>query len=122
MKHRTAQGKMIDMATLRAKNESVRAVGNMNVNSKGDIIDSHDNVIDDVTRRVNQHYMNSVQQRMAQSQQAQQTQQAQTPVTPAAPTPAPHASTKNTKVKPKIDEDIFTPPDDIDDDVPNPKK
>jgi hypothetical protein len=114
MKHRTAQGKMIDMATLRAKNEKTRAVGNMNVNSKGDIIDSNDNVINDVTKRVNQHYMNSVQHR-AQSAPAS----AQAPQAPVAE----QADIKNAKIRPPTDEvDIFTPPADIDDDVPNPKK
>jgi len=36
--YRTMQGKMIDMDRLRAANEDVRAVGNMNVNAKGDVI------------------------------------------------------------------------------------
>lgn len=56
-KRRTAQGKMIDMDALRAKNEHVRAVGNMHVNARGDIIDAHGKVINDSTKRVNEHYM-----------------------------------------------------------------
>ena len=55
--HRSAQGKMIDMDALRSKNEDVRAVGNMNVNARGDIIDSHGQVINDNTKRVNEYYM-----------------------------------------------------------------
>jgi hypothetical protein len=55
--HRSAQGKMVDMDALLSRNEHVRAVGNMNVNARGDIIDSHDNVINDNTKRVNQYYM-----------------------------------------------------------------
>lgn len=58
--HRTALGKMIDMDALRAKNERVRAVGNMNVNARGDVIDANDRVINDSTKRVNEQYMKSV--------------------------------------------------------------
>ena len=36
--YRTMQGKMVDIEKLRAANESVRAVGNMNVNAKGDVL------------------------------------------------------------------------------------
>lgn len=60
-KHLTAMGKQIDMAALRAKNEMVRAVGNMNVNARGDIIDSHNNVINDSNKRVNVMYQKTMQ-------------------------------------------------------------
>jgi hypothetical protein len=36
--YRTMQGKMVDIEKLRAANESVQAVGNMNVNARGDIL------------------------------------------------------------------------------------
>ena len=39
--YRSAQGKMVDMSVLAAKNEKVRAVGNMNVNARGDVIDEN---------------------------------------------------------------------------------
>lgn len=58
--HKTALGKSIDMDALRAKNERVRAVGNMNVNARGDVIDAHDRIINDATKRVNEQYMKSV--------------------------------------------------------------
>ena len=57
---RTAQGKMIDMATLAAKNEKVRAVGNMNVNARGDVLDDQNNVVNNNSNRVNAHYLNTV--------------------------------------------------------------
>lgn len=63
---RTAQGKMLDMAALAAKNEKVRAVGNMNVNARGDILDSQNKVIKDNTRRVNANYNKTVQPRQTQ--------------------------------------------------------
>ena len=36
--YRTMQGRMIDIEKLRGSNEDVRAVGNMNVNARGDIL------------------------------------------------------------------------------------
>ena len=36
--YRTMQGRMVDIEKLRAANESVRSVGNMNVNARGDIL------------------------------------------------------------------------------------
>lgn len=54
--YRSAQGKMVDMSVLAAKNEKVRAVGNMNVNARGDVIDENNNIIKDNTKRVKNSY------------------------------------------------------------------
>ena len=37
--YRSAQGKTVDIGALMLQNETVRAVGNMNVNARGDRID-----------------------------------------------------------------------------------
>jgi len=54
--YRTSRGKVLDMGSLRLKNEHVRAVGNMSVNARGDRIDAQGKVIDSksqqVTRRI----------------------------------------------------------------------
>lgn len=55
-KYTTAMGKSVDMAALALKNEKIRAVGNMNVNARGDIIGSDNQIINDVTKRVNSLY------------------------------------------------------------------
>lgn len=60
MKHKTALGKPIDMASLIAKNERVRAVGNMGVNARGDVIDSNGNIVKPATHRVNERYSKTV--------------------------------------------------------------
>lgn len=39
--YRTAGGKMVDMESIAAKNQNVRAVGNMNCNARGDLLDEH---------------------------------------------------------------------------------
>ena len=48
--YRTMQGKMIDMDRLRAANEDVRAVGNMNVNAKGDVIGPGGKIIQEIQK------------------------------------------------------------------------
>lgn len=58
--HKSAQGKQIDMAALASQNERVRAVGNMNVNARGDILDSNNRVIQDATKRVKSTYTKTV--------------------------------------------------------------
>jgi uncharacterized membrane protein YukC len=53
-------GKAVDMSALTAQHEKTRAVGNMNVNARGDIVDSYNRVIQDNTKRVKTTYNNSV--------------------------------------------------------------
>ena len=36
--YRTMQGRMVDIEKIRAANEDTRAIGNMNVNAKGDVL------------------------------------------------------------------------------------
>lgn len=54
--YKTAQGKTIDMGKLMLQNEQVRAVGNMNVNARGDLLDSQNRVITSKNRQVNRQY------------------------------------------------------------------
>lgn len=63
--HRSALGRPVDMGQLAAKNESVRAVGNMKVNARGDTIDSHGKVIVPVTKKVGDAYQRTVANRAA---------------------------------------------------------
>lgn len=57
--HKSAMGKAIDMSAIRARNENVRAVGNMQVNARGDTIDKTNKVTDRVGQRVNRVYSKS---------------------------------------------------------------
>ena len=54
--YRSAMGKPVDLGALLLQNENVRAVGNMNVNARGDIIDSANRVIEPKNRQVQRHY------------------------------------------------------------------
>ena len=58
--HKTAMGKAVDMSSLASRHEKTRAVGNMNVNARGDILDSHNRVIQDNTKRVTTSYNTTV--------------------------------------------------------------
>lgn len=60
MLRRTAQGKMIDINALIAKNEKTRAVGNMKANARGDIIDSQGRIVKTVNERVSETYSKTV--------------------------------------------------------------
>jgi hypothetical protein len=54
--YKTAQGKTVDMGQLSLQNEKVRAVGNMKVNARGDMIDDMNRVISSKTDQVNKQY------------------------------------------------------------------
>lgn len=59
-KFHTAMGRELDMSALASKNERVRAVGNMNVNARGDVLDSQNQIIEDNNTRVNNIYNKTV--------------------------------------------------------------
>ena len=49
--YKTAQGKRVDIAALASQNETVRAVGNMKVNARGDTIDGFGKVVVPATQQ-----------------------------------------------------------------------
>jgi hypothetical protein len=53
--YRTAQGRIVDLGALQAQNEHVRAVGNMQVNARGDRIDANGQVISTRSQQVNRN-------------------------------------------------------------------
>jgi len=50
--YRSAQGKSVDLGTIMLQNEHVRAVGNMNVNARGDRLDSNNQVLETKPRQI----------------------------------------------------------------------
>lgn len=58
--YRTAQGKMLDMGQLALQNETVRAVGNMGVNARGDVIGDDNRVIKSRGNTVSEHYKKQI--------------------------------------------------------------
>lgn len=65
-KYSTAQGKTVDLGALALRNESVRAVGNMSVNARGDIIDAMDNPIEPRAAQARRNYDRQVSTRPTQ--------------------------------------------------------
>lgn len=54
--YRTAQGKIVDLGALQLQNENVRAVGNMNVNARGDLVDHNNRSLSRRTQQVSKQY------------------------------------------------------------------
>lgn len=52
----TATGKALDMGSLILQNENVRAVGNMKVNARGDLVDDMNRVVEPKNQEVNRQY------------------------------------------------------------------
>lgn len=54
--YRSANGKVVDMGALRLKNERTRAVGNMKVNARGDMVNEKNQVIRQKNEQVKNQY------------------------------------------------------------------
>jgi len=54
--YRTMQGRMVDIEKLRAANESVQAVGNMNVNARGDVLGPGGNIVNSKENVIKKYY------------------------------------------------------------------
>ena len=66
--YRTAQGKVVDIGALQLKNEEVRAVGNIPVNARGDLIDSNNRPIDTKNQQLTRQYNKQVSRNVSNSQ------------------------------------------------------
>lgn len=58
--YKSAMGRVVDMGALMLENENTRAVGNMNVNARGDVLDSDNRVVETKNRQVSKHYQRQV--------------------------------------------------------------
>jgi hypothetical protein len=58
--YRTAQGKIVDLGAIQLQNENVRAVGNMNVNARGDLVDHNNRSMSRRTQQVSKQYNRQV--------------------------------------------------------------
>ena len=54
--YRTMQGRMVDIEKLRSANESTLAVGNMNVNARGDVLGSSGQVVTSKAEVIKKYY------------------------------------------------------------------
>lgn len=113
--YRSSRGKTVDMGALMLQNEQVRAVGNMDVNARGDRIDANGKVIDaknrQIQRQVQRQTSAAPTENFSSTQAVRQAQAAKAvldmPTAPTAPTvadlipgmdtPAPVAATESTQ-------------------------
>ena len=58
--YRSAQGKIVDLGALLLQNENTRAVGNMRVNARGDVLDSNNRSVVSRNQQVNKQYNRQV--------------------------------------------------------------
>lgn len=58
--YRTAQGRQIDLGSLQLQYENIRAVGNMGVNSRGDLLDADNRPISTRNQQVAKQYQRQV--------------------------------------------------------------
>jgi hypothetical protein len=54
--YKSAMGKPVDMGALMLQNEQIRAVGNMNINARGDVLDSQNRVIESRNKTAQRQY------------------------------------------------------------------
>ena len=54
--YKSAMGKTVDMGSLLLQNERVRAVGNMNVNARGDRLDSNNEIVEPKNQQAQRRY------------------------------------------------------------------
>ena len=94
--YRSMQGRMIDIEKLRTTNEDVRAVGNMNVNARGDVLGVGGKVATSKAQVI-QKYYEAPKGRVADTP----TRARPVPVKKTPPAPQPVAS-KPTKVAPQV--------------------
>ena len=88
--YRTAQGKIVDLGALQLQNEHVRAVGNMPVNARGDLLDSQNRPIDSRNQQVARQYRKQVSNvQDAPVYSSRQRTAAPTAAAPTAAAPAP---------------------------------
>ena len=62
--YQSANGKKVDMGALRLQNEKVRAVGNMRVNARGDVINDSNEIIRTRNEQVGKQYQKQTRQQL----------------------------------------------------------
>ena len=59
--YKSSRGKTVDMGALRLKNEKERAVGNMNVNARGDAVNDKNQPVESKPQQVHRQYQQQIQ-------------------------------------------------------------
>ena len=101
--YRTMQGRYVEIEKLRAANEDIRAVGNMNVNARGDVIGVGGNIATPKSQVIKNYYEAPKGRVDDTPARAKPTQPKRTPPQPKAveakPAPQPKKVTRQAKSK-----------------------
>lgn len=81
-RYRSALGKIVDLGALQLKNEKVRAVGNMGVNARGDLVDANNQPIQTRNQQVNKQYQQSTRNNVTESPVVSSSKSASIPMPP----------------------------------------
>lgn len=114
--YKTAMGKTIDMGAMILANEKIRAVGNMKVNAKGDIIDSNNNVVKTKQQQLAEQYGTQT-KRQNRPSNVQKPQEDRAPVETKPAVTKPAAKVVETKAPEPVQESVDFPEDVMEDDV-----
>lgn len=104
--YRTAQGKIVDLGALQLQNEDVRAVGNMSVNARGDLVDHNNRPLSRRTQQVSKQYSRqttNVGDAPVATSRRQAQAQADAVVEPVAVVPEPVFDTPATPAEPVVE-------------------
>ena len=85
--YRSSQGKSIDLGALLLQNETVRAVGNMGVNARGDRVDTFNKVVDSKVKQSQRAYNKQIGPQNEIPQESAATIERVIPPAPPAPNP-----------------------------------
>jgi hypothetical protein len=114
--YRSAQGKTVDLGTIMLQNEHVRAVGNMNVNARGDKLDQNNQVVETKPRQIQKQNARTtnvsadpVQHSVTKTKKAKK-EKAPTESSNVAQTTAPAVAETPVAVATPPEQDIVTPP------------
>ena len=58
--YKSAMGRVVDMGALMLEGEQIRAVGNMNVNARGDLLDGNNRVVESKPKQVQKLYQKQI--------------------------------------------------------------
>jgi hypothetical protein len=127
--YRSAQGKSVDLGTIMLQNEHVRAVGNMNVNARGDKLDQNNQVVETKPRQIQRQNARTTnvsadpvqtsatktkrakkEKAPAESRRVVHTPAPEAPVAAQTPAPAPEVVETPVAVTAPPEQNIVTPP------------
>ena len=112
--YRTAQGRLVDLGALQLQNENVRAVGNMSVNARGDLINADNRPIDTRNDQLSRQYRRQTATNVSDTPVTSSSLRARQQTTEPREIPAPPEDFDDEFVKediPAVNQEVVTAPE-----------